>query len=78
MKSDWRNNQLPPPEGSEDRPDGFISIAILAFAIVAPLVYFGPQLGTVEARIVDLYQTADRWVAPIREFMLGQERHDDQ
>jgi len=29
MKNDWRNDQLPPPEGSEDRPDGFISIAIL-------------------------------------------------
>lgn len=70
MKSDWRNNQLP-PEGSEDRQDGFISIAILAFAIVAPLIYFGPQLSTVEAWIVDLYHTADRWVAPIRELVLG-------
>ncbi|MBE0704074.1 MAG: hypothetical protein IH582_13055 [Afipia sp.] len=71
MKSDWRNNQLPPPEGSEDRPDGFISIAILAFAIVAPLIYFGPQLGTVEAWIVDLYHVADRWVAFIKELVLG-------
>jgi len=51
MKDDWRtnHNQLPPPEGSEDRPDGFISIAILAFVVVAPLIYFGPQLGAVEA-----------------------------
>lgn len=71
MNNDWRNNQLPPPEGSEDRPDGFISIAILAFAIVAPLIYFGPQLGTIEAWIVNLYHTADRWVAPIRELVLG-------
>lgn len=71
MKNDWRNNQLPPPEGSEDRPDGFISIAILAFAIVAPLIYFGPQLGTIEAWIVNLYHTADRWAAPIRELVLG-------
>ena len=71
MKNDWRNNQLPPPEGSEDRPDGFIPIAILAFAIVAPLIYFGPQLGTIEAWIVNLYHTADRWVAPIRELVLG-------
>ncbi|MBE0703242.1 MAG: hypothetical protein KDK08_01610 [Rhizobiaceae bacterium] len=71
MKNDWRNDQLPPPEGSEDRPDGFISIAILAFAIVAPLIYFGHQLGTVEAWIVDLYHTAARWVAPIRDLVLG-------
>ena len=71
MKNDWRNNQLPPPEGSEDRPDGFITIAILAFAIMAPLIYFGPRLGKVEAWIVDLYHTADRWVDPIGEFVLG-------
>ena len=71
MKNDWRNHQLPPPEGSEDRPDGFISIAIVAFAIVAPLIYFGPQLGSVEAWIVDLYRMADRWVAPIRELVFG-------
>lgn len=49
MRSDWRNDQLPPPEDSEDRPDGFISIAILTFAIVAPFINFGPQLGAVEA-----------------------------
>lgn len=71
MKSDWRNNQLPPPEGSEDRPDGFISIAILVFVIVAPFIYFGPELGSVEAWIVDLYRAADRWVAPIRELVLS-------
>jgi hypothetical protein len=71
MKSDWRNNQLLPPEGSEDRPDGFVSIAILGFAIVAPHIYFGPELGTVEASLVGLYRTVDSWVAPIREFVLS-------
>ena len=71
MKNDWRNHQLPPPEGSEDRPDGFVSIAIVVFAIVAPLIYFGPQLGSIEAWIVDLYRMADRWVAPIRELVFG-------
>lgn len=71
MKSDWRNNQLPPPEGSEDRQDGFISIAILAFVIVALLIYFGPQLGAVEAWFFDIYRTVDSWVAPMREFVLS-------
>lgn len=71
MKSDWRNHQLPPPEGSQDRPDGFVSIGIVAFAIVAPLIYFGPQLGSVEAWIVALYRMADCWVVPIREFVLS-------
>lgn len=74
MPNDWRNNQLPPPEGSEDRPDGFISLAILAFVIVAPLVYFGPQLGAVEAWFVDIYLAIDSWVAPIREMFFGEGR----
>lgn len=71
MKNDWRNNQLPPPEGSEDRPDGFISIAILAFAIVAPLIYFGAPLGAVEAWFFDVYRTVDSWVASVRDFVLS-------
>jgi hypothetical protein len=71
MKNDWRADQLPPPEGTEDRPDGFISLAILAFAIAAPLIYFGPQLGAVEAWLVDAYRTVDGWIAQIRDLFLG-------
>jgi hypothetical protein len=44
---------------------------LLAFLVIAPLIYFGPQLGAVEAWIVDIYQAAVRWMAPIREFVLG-------
>jgi hypothetical protein len=71
MKDDWRNNQLPPPEGLEDRPDGFISVAILAFIILGPLIYFGPQLGAFEAWLVDVYRIVDSWVAPVRDFVFG-------
>lgn len=71
MKNDWRNTQLPPPEGLEDRPDGFISVAILAFMIVAPLIYFGPQLGAVEDWFVDIYRTVDGWVESIRDLFFG-------
>lgn len=71
MKDDWRNNQLPPPEGLEDRPDGFISVAILAFIILGPLIYFGPQLGAFEAWLVDVYRIVDIWMAPVRDFVLG-------
>lgn len=74
MKNDWRNTQLPPPEGLEDRPDGFISVAILAFVIVAPLIYFGPQLGAVEDWLVDIYRTVDGWVEPIRDLFFGDGR----
>lgn len=71
MKDDWRNNQLPPPEGLEDRPDSFISVAILAFIILGPLIYFGPQLGAFEAWLVDVYRIVDSWVATVRDFVLG-------
>lgn len=73
MKDDWRtnHNQLPPPEGSEDRPDGFISVAMMVFAVVAPLIYFGPQLGAVETLFMDAYSAIDHWVAPIRQFVFG-------
>ena len=71
MKDERPHTQLLPPDGSEDRPDGFISLAILAFALVAPLIYFGPQLGAVENWFVDMFWTIDSWVAPIREFVLG-------
>jgi len=71
MKTEWRNNQLPPPEGTEDRPDGFISIAVLAFVLVAPLIYFGPQLGAVEAWLADIIRTIDGWIGPIRELVFG-------
>lgn len=71
MKTEWRNNQLPPPEGTEDRPDGFISIAVLAFVLVAPLIYFGPQLGAVEAWLADIFRTIDGWIGPIRELAFG-------
>ncbi|MDQ6436296.1 hypothetical protein RB623_19735 [Mesorhizobium sp. LHD-90] len=73
MRDDWRanHNPLPPPDGSEDRPDGFSSVAILVFVAVAPLIYFGPQLGAFEAWLVDIFRRVDGWAAPIREFFLG-------
>ena len=71
MDDNWRATQLPPPHDTEDRPDGFVSVAILAFAVVAPLIYFGPQLGAAEAWFMDAYSAIDRWVAPIRQFGFG-------
>lgn len=71
MWDDGRFQQLPPPDGSEDGPDGFIAVAILAFVVVGPLIYFGPQLGTVETWFVDMYGMIDNWVAPTREFVFG-------
>jgi hypothetical protein len=63
--------QLPPPDGSEDRPDGFISLAILAFAVVGPLIYFGPELGVIEAWLTGAYRMIDNWVAPVRGLVFG-------
>ncbi|MFI0849594.1 hypothetical protein [Mesorhizobium sp. IMUNJ 23232] len=74
MKDDWRFQQLPSPEGTEDRPDGFISFAILAFVIIAPLIYFGPQFGAVETWFVDICRAIESWMVPIRELVLGWEQ----
>ncbi len=71
MWGDGRFQQLPPPDGSEDRPDGFTAVAILAFVVIGPLIYFGPQLGAVETWCVDVYHTIEGWVAPMREFVFG-------
>ena len=71
MRDERPHTQLPPPDGSEDRPDGFISLAILAFALIAPLVYFGPQLGKIEAWLIDVFRMIDSWAAPIRELVFG-------
>jgi hypothetical protein len=71
MRDERPHTQLPPPDGSEDRPDGFVSLAILAFAFIAPLIYFGPHLGVIEAWLIDVYRMVDSWVAPIRELVFG-------
>lgn len=71
MRDERPHTQLPPPGGSEDRPDGFISLVILAFAVVGPLIYFGPQLGAIEAWLIDGYRMIDSWAAPIRELVFG-------
>lgn len=69
MKDDWNagHNVLLPPDGWEDRPDGFVTVAILAFVVIAPLIHFGPQLGAFETWLVDIYRAIDGWEAPIRE-----------
>ena len=71
MKDEWRHSQMLPPDGSEDRLDGFISLGILAFVVGAPLIYFGPQLAAIEAWIIDVYRIIDSWVSPIRELVFG-------
>jgi len=69
MKDDWwfTHNQLPPPEYSNDQPDGFVSLAILAFVIVAPLIYFGPQIGAVEDWFFSIYRVVESWAEPIKK-----------
>lgn len=73
MKHDnWPYTYGPPPENIPDGHGGWPgSWLILAFLIVAPLIYFGPQLGAVEAWLIDAYRAFDGWVAPIREFFFG-------
>jgi len=72
MKRHWDINPLPPPEGSDEKsPDPISAYLMLAFVVVGPLIYFGPQLRTIEASIVKAYSTIEGWLIPIRDWFLG-------
>ena len=72
MKRHWDINPLPPPEGSDDNgPDPISAFLLLAFVVVGPLIYFGPQLRTIEASIVKAYSTIEGRLIPIRDWFLG-------
>lgn len=72
MKQHWHINPLPPPpEDTTDNGNGFDTFLLLAFAIIAPLIYFGPELRAVEAWIVNAYGIVEGWLLPIRDWLLG-------
>ena len=68
MKKHWHINPLPPPDESTD--GGFVSFALLLFVIIGPLIYFGPELRTIETWLVDIYRTVEMWLLPIRNWFL--------
>jgi hypothetical protein len=70
MKQEWHVNPVPPPDEPAERRDGFTFFVIIVFVVLGPLIYFGPQLGAAEAWLMDAYSAIDRWVAPIRQFVL--------
>ena len=56
MKRHWDTNPLPPPDGSDDKgPDPVSAFLLLAFLVVAPLIYFAPQLRVIEVWLVTAY-----------------------
>lgn len=72
MKRHWDINPLRPPEGSDDNaPDPISDYLLLAFVVVGPLIYFGPQLRTIEAWLVKAYSAVEGWLIPIRDWFLG-------
>lgn len=72
MKQNWHINPLPPPEGSDyNRPDSVSMYLLLAFVVVGPLIYFGPELRAVEAWIINAYGSVEGWLLPIRDWLLG-------
>lgn len=69
MKQNWQIDPVPPPENSSGGIDGFISLALLAFAIVGPLIYFGGELGALERMIVGWYGAIENWLLPSRDWI---------
>jgi hypothetical protein len=41
------------------------------FATIAPLIYFGPLLRSIEASAIDVYETIEAWILPIRIWFVG-------
>lgn len=71
MKQNWQIDPVPPPENSASGMDGLVSLALLAFAIIGPLIYFGDELGTAERHLIGAYRVFEGWVPPIRDWFLG-------
>jgi hypothetical protein len=72
MKRHWDTNPLPPPDGSDDKgPDPVSAFLLLAFLVVAPLIYFAPQLRVIEVWLVTAYGAVEDWLNPIRDWFLG-------
>lgn len=72
MKQHWHINPLPPPKGSDgDHPNGTSMYLLLAFVVIGPLIYFGPELRAVETWIVSTYSTVEGWLLPIWDWLLG-------
>ncbi|RTM10873.1 MAG: hypothetical protein EKK31_01350 [Hyphomicrobiales bacterium] len=71
MKQHWHVKPLPPPEDSSDRPDGFVGLALLALIFISPMIYFGHQLGALEAWLLQAYGSIENWISPIRDWLLG-------
>jgi len=71
-QENWPYKHGPPPEELRESDNGWPgSWLLLAFVVVAPLIYFGPQLRAVEAWFVDVYRAIDSWVTPVRELLFG-------
>lgn len=68
----WPFKYGPPPEDLPENDNGWPAAwLLLAFVLIAPLIYFGPELGAIEAWLVGAYRMIDSWVAPVREFVFG-------
>lgn len=70
MKQNWQIDPVPPPETSAGGIDGLISVALVAFAIIGPLIYFGDELGTAARHLMGAYRVFENWLLPIRNWSL--------
>lgn len=68
----WPYELGPPPEELPEPDNGWPgSWLLLAFLILAPLIYFGSELGSFESWIATGYETIENLVVPIRDFVFG-------
>jgi hypothetical protein len=71
VKQHWQIAPVPPPDDSTAGLDGFVSFALLAFGILAPLIYFGAELRAVEAWIIEIYSVVENGLSHLRGVIIG-------
>jgi hypothetical protein len=68
----WSYRYGPPPDELPENDHGWPqSWLMLAFVIVGPLIYFGPELRPIETWLVGGYRTLESWIFPLRDWLLG-------
>jgi hypothetical protein len=68
----WAYKYGPPPDELPENDHGWPqSWLMLAFVIVGPFIYFGPELRMIEANLVSAYHTVESWILLIRDWLPG-------
>jgi hypothetical protein len=68
----WAYKYGPPPDELPGNDHGWPqSWLMIAFVIVGPLIYFGPELRRMEKWVFGGYRAIESWILPFRDWLFG-------